>query len=213
MYFGTHNAGEANSEEDGKIWPAFRWSSSSLFQDSWYFLGATYPLPLLTLVRFFRQMWWNMWLGMSSVLSGRQSGKQSVNLIFIFKSFSLRSSWNARLSIQSHMAAMIGPGNTQLASAGVLEFSRVGGLGGQIFFRVGGGMVHCFLWGQGIHRGGFRRSKPVCLSMAICSCVSMTICWICSDERNGIPTVIGNYLLSSCEPLISTSPGLIGALV
>jgi hypothetical protein len=82
-----------------------------------------------------------MWPGMSSVVLGRQSGKWSANLGFIFVSFSLRSSWNARPSMQSCMEAMMGPGSKQPTSAGAPELSRVGGFGTQIFFGVGGGVT------------------------------------------------------------------------
>ena len=189
MYFRTQDASEAYSEEDSRIWPAFKCSSSSLFQDSWYLFRAAYPLPLLTLVGSLRQMQWNMWLGMSAVLSGRHNGKRLVNLCFIFASFSLRSSWNARPSIQSQTAAIMGPGKRHPASAGAPEFSRVGVFGTQIFFGVGGGMVHCVPEVWGFLGGGFRRSKLEHLSMAVHSWASITIG---SDERNGIPSIMGN---------------------
>ena len=52
MYFGTQNASEVYSEE-GYMHPNCKCSSNSFFQDSCYFLGATYPLLLLTLVGVF----------------------------------------------------------------------------------------------------------------------------------------------------------------
>ena len=112
--------------------------------------------------------------------------------------------------MRSRTAAMIGPGNKQLASAGAPEFSRVGGFGVRTVFGVGGGVAHCLPWGCGVRGGGLRRSKPDCLSMAIRSCVSITICL---EERNGIPSMINLYLLSSYVLLISTPPGLNVALV
>ena len=39
-YFGTQNAGEAYSDEEGRIRPACRCSSRSFFHESWYFFGA-----------------------------------------------------------------------------------------------------------------------------------------------------------------------------
>ena len=107
--------------------------------------------------------------------------------------------------MQSHTMDMIGPGSKQLASAGVLEFLRVGGFGVQIFFGVGGGITHCLPQGWGVQGGGLRRLKPDHLSMTVCSCVSITIC---SDERNGISSIIGNdsplFTFILCTPNFHT---------
>ena len=115
--------------------------------------------------------------------------------------------------MQSRTVDMIGPGSKHLASAGVPEFSRVGGFGVRIFFGVGGGITCCLPWGQGVQEGGLRRSKPDHLSMAIHSCVSITIC---SDERNGIPSIIWNdsplFTFILCTPDFHT-PCLIAAPV
>jgi hypothetical protein len=89
----------------------------------------------------------------------------------------------------SHMATMMGPGRMHPASTGALEFSSIGGFGVQIFFGVGGGVTRSLPWGRGIRGGGFRRSNPEHLSMAVRSCASITIC---SAKRNGIPSIMGN---------------------
>ena len=59
----------------------------------------------------------------------------------------------------------------------------------QIFFGVGGGVVHGAVGAQAIRGGGFKRSYPVRLSMAVRSCESIRMC---SDESHGIPKIMGN---------------------
>jgi hypothetical protein len=90
----------------------------------------------------------------------------------------------------SQMVAITGPRSRQPASAGGIVFSRVGGLGARTFFGVGGGVTHGVLRARDLRGGGFMRSWPERLSTAIRLCVSITMC---SDERNGIPSIMGKH--------------------